>query len=325
MHAIPHVLATHVAVPPVAVHTWPHVPQLAVVVAVLISHPLEARPSQSAKPALHAVSVHVSTPATLVHASVAWLVLHAVLQFPQWLVVVIDVSQPFLGSPSQSARPAAHVKIEQLPPTHDSVAPLVLHGLAQPPQLLTSVFRLISHPFDALWSQSSKPVLHDVTEQAKPVLVLLHASVAWLVLQALPHAPQFVVVVIAVSHPFAAFPSQSANPGEHTILHVEPTQVPTPPLWLHAFPHAPQLLASLVRLISQPFAAFPSQSANPALHAAIAHFEAAHVSVALFVLQGRPQPPQLLALVVVLTSQPLAGLPSQSAVPAVVHADTVQT
>jgi hypothetical protein len=180
------------------------------------------------------VSVHVRAPLTLVHASVAWLVLHDVLQLPQWLVVVIDVSHPFLGSPSQSASPAAHARIEQLPPTHDSVAPLVLHGLAQPPQLLTSVFRLISHPFDALWSQSSNPVLHDVIEQVKPVLVLLQASVAWLVLHVWPQAPQLLVVVIGVSHPFATLPSQSAKPGAHTILHVDPTQLPVPPLWLHA-------------------------------------------------------------------------------------------
>ncbi len=325
VHIRTHALLTHVSVPPVAVHVAPHLLQLFMSLVVLTSQPLDARPSQSAKPAAHAVTVHVSAPATVVHASVAWLVLHAVLQSPQWLAVVIDVSQPFFGLSSQSARPGPQLKIEQLPPTHDSVAPLVLHGLAQPPQLFGSVLRLISQPFAALWSQSSKPVSHDVTEQANPVLVLLHASVAWVVLQTLPHAPQLLVVVVAVSQPFTALPSQSAKPGAHVILHVEATQVPVPPLWLHALPHAPQLLGSFVRLISQPLAGFASQSAKPALQAATAHFEAAHVSVASFVLHASPQPPQFFGSLVVLTSQPFAGLPSQSAVPAVLHADTAHT
>jgi hypothetical protein len=34
----------------------------------------------------------------------------------------------------------------------------------------------------------------------------------------------------------------------------------------HTEPHAPQLFASVCVLISQPLAAFPSQSANPMLH-----------------------------------------------------------
>jgi hypothetical protein len=71
-------------------------------------------------------------------------------------------------------------------------------------------------------------------------------------------------------------------------------------------------------------AALASQSANPALHAATAHFEEVQVSVAWSVLQARLQPPQFFASLVMLTSQPLAPLPSQSARPAA-HVDTVQT
>ena len=326
VHVSTQALFAQVSVPPAAVQVFPHCEQLFMSLVVLTSQPLEASLSQSAKPALHAVMVHVRTPPALVQASVAWLVLHEVLQSPQWLVVVIVVSQPFLGLLSQSAKPALQFKSVQLPPTQDSVAPpAMLHGFAQPPQLLASVFRLISHPFDALWSQSSKPVLHDVTEQTKPVEVLLHASVAWLVLHVLPHAPQLLVVVIAVSQPFAGLLSQSAKPGAHVILHVDATQVPVPPLWLHAFPHAPQWLGSLVRLISQPFAAFVSQSPKPTRHATIVQLDAMQASIALSVLHARPQPPQSFTLLVVLISQPLPGLPSQSAVPGVVHFDTVQT
>jgi hypothetical protein len=43
VHVTPHVLAEHVAVPPVDVHAWPHDPQLAVLLVVSISQPLEAR------------------------------------------------------------------------------------------------------------------------------------------------------------------------------------------------------------------------------------------------------------------------------------------
>jgi hypothetical protein len=183
VHVSTQALAVQVSVPPVAVQLFPHTPQLFMSLVVLTSQPLEASPSQSAKPAAHVVSVQVGTPATLVHASVAWLLLHAVLQSPQWLGVLIAVSQPVLGLPEQFAKPAPQFKSVQLPPAQFSIAPpTVLHSLAQPPQLAASVFRLISQPFAALWSQSSKPVLHAVIEQAKPVLVLLHTSVAWLVL-----------------------------------------------------------------------------------------------------------------------------------------------
>jgi hypothetical protein len=79
-----------------------------------------------------------------------------------------------------------------------------------------------------------------------------------------------------------------------------------------------------VRLISQPFAGFASQSAKPALHAATEHFELAQFSVAWLVLQARPQPPQSFTLVVMSISHPLAGFRSQSEVP-FMQADTVQT
>jgi hypothetical protein len=89
------------------------------------------------------------------------------------------------------------------------------------------------------------------------------------VLQTLPHAPQFEPDdVRSVSHPFDGSPSQSPHPVAH---------VPTPHLapehdavatWAprgHACPQAPQLLADAVVSVSQPLAALPSQSPNPAL------------------------------------------------------------
>jgi hypothetical protein len=52
------------------------------------------------------------------------------------------------------------------------------------------------------------------------------------------------------------------------------------------------------------------------------HFDAVQASVALFVLQASPQPLQFFGSLVVLTSQPFAGFPSQSAVPATLQFET---
>jgi len=156
------------------------------------------------------------------------------------------------------------------------------------------------------------------------LLVLLHASVAFAVLHTFLHAPQLLVLLMSVSQPVATFPSQSAWPESHLILHAEATQVPVPPAWLHLLPQLPQLLASSVRLTSQPFAALPSQSLKPGLHAEMAHFEDAHAGVPLAAAHALPHPAQFFTSVAVLTSHPFAGLPSQSAVLATVHFETSQ-
>jgi hypothetical protein len=91
------------------------------------------------------------------------------------------------------------------------------------------------------------------------LVVLLHASVALLVLHLLPQPPQLLVVVIGVSQPFAMLPSQLAKPASHWIVQVDPTQVATALAWLHFSPHAPQLFGSFVVSISQPFAILLSQ------------------------------------------------------------------
>jgi hypothetical protein len=77
------------------------------------------------------------------------------------------------------------------------------------------------------------------------------------------------------------------------------TQLSAPPFWLQGLPQAPQLLVSVLTFVSQPLAAFPSQSAKPAAHAfgPTTHAEATHVSVTWFVLHGLLQPPQLVTFV----------------------------
>ena len=69
-------------------------------------------------------------------------------------------------------------------------------------------------------------------------------------------------------------------------------------------------------LTSQPLAGLPSQSAKPAAQAPIAQAPIAQVGVALAKAQRMPQPPQLaMSAARTATSQPLAGMPSQSAKP----------
>jgi len=84
------------------------------------------------------------------------LVLHAVLQLPQWVGVVSDVLHPSLTIPSQLATPAGQLTSEQAPLEQLSFAPpTVLHGKPHPLQLFESVSMSTSQPFDGLWSQSA--------------------------------------------------------------------------------------------------------------------------------------------------------------------------
>jgi hypothetical protein len=70
-------------------------------------------------------------------------------------------------------------------------------------------------------------------------------------------------------------PLQSCCPAGHA--HVEFWQVFPP---VHLVPHAPQLFASFVVLISHPLTAMPSQSRKPVLHDLTAQFDALQAAVA---------------------------------------------
>jgi hypothetical protein len=96
-----------------------------------------------------------------------------------------------------------------------------------------------------------------------------------------------------------------------------------PLLTLHTAPHAPHALGLVPRLVSQPLPAWASQSAKPALQAATAQRPPTHAGAPLLTEHTTPQAPQAVAVVRVSTSQPLSGLPSQSAKPAL-HAATAQ-
>src|SRR5437762_3128532 len=85
----------------------------------------------------------------------------------------------------------------------------------------------------------------------------------------------------------------------------------------HTLAQPPQLLASLMVLISQPSASLLLlQSAKPVLQAPL-HTPAAQVGVEMLLLEHTlAQPPQLLASLLMLTAQPSVSLfPLQSAKP----------
>jgi hypothetical protein len=77
-------------------------------------------------------------------------------------------------------------------------------------------------------------------------------------------------------------------------------------------PQAPQWLALVFRFVSQPSAVLPLQLPQPALQPAIVHAPLEQPGVPLAMKHALPQAPQWETLVLVLTSQPFAALPSQS-------------
>lgn len=131
------------------VHAWPlphatlHPPQLAVVLS-WVSQPLAV--VQSPKPVLQAPIVH--TP-VLLHVAAALAKLHAMLQPPQSVSVVVERSQPLPGRPSQSAKPALHAVMLQPEPVHVAMATLgkvvQLLFMPQPPQV-SGALMLASQP-----------------------------------------------------------------------------------------------------------------------------------------------------------------------------------
>lgn len=146
--------------------------------------------------------------------------------------------------------------------------------------------------------------------------------------QTRPHAPQFDrLVCVLVSHPLAAFASQSPYPAEQVKVQAEPTH---PGVALagrtQRAPHRPQWVTSVAVFVSHPFATLPSQSPNPAVHAMV-HNPPVQPGVPPTEEHRMPHPapavapvippgPQFLTSVNVTSSHPFASLPSQLPVPA---------
>lgn len=131
----------------------------------------------------------------------------------------------------------------------------------------------------------------------------------------LPQSPQSAVVVSDASQPSAYWPLQSPQPVEQAATwQVVPLHAGVPWATEHMAPHAPQLATLFVIATSQPSTALLLQFAKPDWHA-MPHWPAEQDGTPLVESQAFPQPPQLLVLVWVFTSQPLPASVSQSAKP----------
>jgi hypothetical protein len=99
---------------------WPQRPQLAPLVWVFTHAPLQlvCPAGQEHRPLVHVPPVHV------------WPAPHA----PQYVVdVLVFVSQPFEGTPSQSPKPLVHDAIPHTPLVQLAVASASEHGAQAPP------------------------------------------------------------------------------------------------------------------------------------------------------------------------------------------------
>jgi hypothetical protein len=138
--------------------------------------------------------------------------LHTRLHAPQLAASFVrSCSQPLLSaSPSQLPHPAAQVG-EHPPDTHDTaVVWLVLQTAPQAPQLLVLVEVLVSHPSAVPPEQLPQPGSHVPMPQASGLPVQVDAAWANMPVQSVVHDPQLVTVLMAVSQPLFAFPSQLA-------------------------------------------------------------------------------------------------------------------
>ena len=151
-------------------------------------------------------------------APTTWLVEQALAQAPQCATLVERlVSQPVETAPSQSPQPTAQASLHA-PARHVGVACVVLHALPHPPQAATLFVRLASHPVETAPSQSPQP-----TAQASLHALATHEGVACVVLHALPHPPQLLVLAVRLaSHPFEASRSQSPQPAAQdlSLIHI---------------------------------------------------------------------------------------------------------
>lgn len=109
-------------------------------------------------------------------------------QVPQLLLsFCVLISQPSIGLLLQSLNPDAQEAIWQFPAVHAGVSWFVEHATPHPPQLLTSVWLLTSHPSALLLLQFKYPGLQVMVQTPDWQAGLEFCSVA----QRSPQLPQF--------------------------------------------------------------------------------------------------------------------------------------
>jgi hypothetical protein len=256
---------------------------------------------------LHAAIAH----APVAQVAVACAREQAPVQLPQLVSDVSERSQPSASLLLQLPKPALQAAIAQVPVPHAAVAFAREHTTPQVPQF-NVVVSAVSQPLASVESQLSKPALqawmaHEPVEQVAAAFVLV---------QAVAHAPQCASEVRLCSQPLAEFPSQSPSPGVQSVATQAPVaQVAFLPAKLQVVPQLAQSVRVL-SAVSQPFAGLLSQSPKPALQMVSAQVPVAQLAVAFARAQGMPQAPQL-DVVVSGASQPLAAFTSQFPKPAV--------
>jgi hypothetical protein len=98
--------------------------------------------------------VYAQLPAAQVEAALA--AAQAPPQRPQWAALVrVSTSQPLVGTPSQSAKPALQAPTRQAPAAQAAVALGSAQVRPHAPQLATVVARLVSQPLATAPSQLS--------------------------------------------------------------------------------------------------------------------------------------------------------------------------
>jgi hypothetical protein len=191
----------------------------------------------------------------------------------------------------------------QVPVPQLAVALARLQATLQAPQCVLVLIGC-SQPLVASLSQFAKPAVHAPSVQ----LPVGHVVVAFARAQGTPQPPQFVSVYKLCSQVVPSL-SQSAVPAaQEDSEHTPPEQVRLS-LTPHAAPHAPQL-TSVLRGVSQPLVASPSQLPKPLLQRPRVHVPVPQLAAALARVQPTPQPAQFVA-VFNGCSQPLASFVSQ--------------
>jgi hypothetical protein len=222
---------------------------------------------------LHACSAQVP----LKHVADACAKVQAFPQLPQLVTVLLRfVSQPFAALASQSPKPAVHATWHA--PSAQLGAPFEeLQTRPQEPQLLGS-FAV----------ETSQPVAYERSQFAcaesqlwTPHVVPRHSGVPFCTVQIVPQPPQFWgLFVVAVSHPLPTFASQLPKPAAHVMPQTPEAQYARPLVVSQARLQPPQFFALVSVFVSQPFAAFPSQSANGGMHDEISQVPLVHVVLA---------------------------------------------
>jgi hypothetical protein len=312
LHTGTQAVPTQSVVPFEFVHVLPQAPQWLSLFVKFVSQPLPGVPSQLPKPAVHMPSVQ--TP--FGHVSAAFAKAQGVPQAPQSVSVVVLVSQPLSGLPSQLRKLVLHTGMQSSVPitVPQLVVPFVfVQALAHAAQFVV-VPSVVSQPLFVFPSQESKPALHPVIAQV-PVV---HDTLAFAREQDCPHPPQFVRVVRLVSQPSSGFMLQVPQPvshvGEQSYVPGMPVQPFVPCAFVHAFAQAAQF-DGVPSCVSQPLPVCPSQLSKPALHVPNVQVPVLHDAVALRRLQGTSQSPQLVN-VRMSRSQPLSAMLSQLFQPA---------